>query len=284
MSKAYTWEQIDQLAVQWYELPEEGNEAAKKNLEEQLFFAVFQLLSSPGSQQNAVAEAFGEFWLTDWKRFDPARSSMSRFLRSRLEFRVRDLNRQDNGLRKKTADGEEITIRNSSLDDEEAFTQISGIEDLNAAAALDEILLDELACQCIALILELPDRLHGKANNPEKINYYRMFFTDGVVNYIRSDPAQLFFPHERDLFRAIRLPFLDYFLSQKCRTVPSIALSSTKPYGELVENRPMKPVEQPLPNDVYSAYMFRVEERKAGAPAISQQRQAYRAFLKEILC
>ena len=132
-------------------------------------------------------------------------------------------------------------------------------------------------------MLDLPNKLQGKANNPEKINYYRMFFTDGVTDYVRSSGGQVFFAHEADLFQAAKLPFLDFFLDRVCRTVPRLASSETRPYGQLVEGRPDEPVEQPLPQDVYRSYLAREEGRKAGLSAISQQRTAYRAFLKRML-
>ena len=282
MSRSYTWEEVDQLAVQWYELPEEGNNAAKKSLEERLFCAAMELLGKSG--QKGAVDALGEFWLNDWQRFDPKQSPMSHFLRSRLRLRSRDLNRQDNDLRKKTKDGKTSTICNESLNNEEASVQTADIKDWRAETALEDTLLDERAYECLALILELPVRLRGRSNNPDKINYYRLFFTDGITNYIRSNPVHIFFAHERELFQAMRLSFLDYFLTWACRTLPAISESDTKLYGELVEDRPMEPVEQPLPNDVYSAYMSRVEKRNAGTSAISQQRTAYRAFLKETLC
>lgn len=78
-------------------------------------------------------------------------------------------------------------------------------------------------------MLDLPNKLQGKANNPEKINYYRMFFTDGVTDYVRSSGGQVFFAHEADLFQAAKLPFLDFFLDRVCRTVPRLASSETRP-------------------------------------------------------
>lgn len=295
MSKAYTWEQVDQLAVEWYELPEEGNEAVKKSLEEKIFCASLELLQSPAYKNKRrvwindacsvdVVDALGEFWLTDWQHFDPSRSPMSQYLKNRLDRRARDLNRQDNDLRKKKIDGEFVMVSNDSLDDDENYSRAANVRDQSAETAFEDIFLDERAFECLALILELPVRLNGKRNNPDTINYYRLFFTDGVVNYIRSNSGKLFFTHEQELFQAMRLPFLDYFLQQICRSVPDISKSHTKPYGELVEGRPMEPTKQPLPNDVYSVYLSCVEDHQAGDSAISQQRTAYRNFLRKTLC
>lgn len=45
----------------------------------------------------------------------------------------------------------------------------------------------------------------------------------------------------------------------------------------------MEPPEHPLPNDVYTSHLEQVERYTATAPAVSQQRTAYRAFMKELL-
>ena len=47
----------------------------------------------------------------------------------------------------------------------------------------------------------------------------------------------------------------------------------------------MEPPEHPLPNDVYLNYLERVEGTKRNSSStITNQRMAYRAFLKENLC
>jgi len=82
----------------------------------------------------------------------------------------------------------------------------------------------------------------------------------------------------------MRLPFLDYVLTDVCRRAEEIMHSDLKPYGELVPGAEMTFVRQPLPLDVYSEYLDRVEQYRAGMTAISQQRTAYRTFMKEHLC
>ena len=204
-----------------------------------------------------------------------------------LKLRVRDGVREDLGLRRVKRDGETVTEGAFSLDDtggKDADDDMTReVRDPRAEEALEELFLDERAYECLSLMLDLPNKLQGKANNPEKINYYRMFFTDGVTDYVRSSGGQVFFAHEADLFQAAKLPFLDFFLDRVCRTVPRLASSETRPYGQLVEGRPDEPVEQPLPQDVYRSYLAREEGRRAGLSAISQQRTAYRAFLKRML-
>lgn len=282
MKKQYAWDQVDRLAEEWYATPAgEEHAAIKQKLLEEFLGLSCNLLSE------SMMEGLGDFWEQDFQRFDTALSPFSKFLLSRLKLRVRDGVREDLGLRRVKRDGETVTEGAFSLDDtggKDADDDMTReVRDPMAEEALEELFLDERAYECLSLMLDLPNKLQGKANNPEKINYYRMFFTDGVTDYVRSSGGQVFFAHEADLFQAAKLPFLDFFLDRVCRTVPRLASSETRPYGQLVEGRPDEPVEQPLPQDVYRSYLAREEGRRAGLSAISQQRTAYRAFLKRML-
>lgn len=60
---------------------------------------------------------------------------------------------------------------------------------------------------------------------------------------------------QRDIFEAMCIPFLDFFMRDICRSLEEILASDLKLHGEMVEGRAMKRPEQPLPNDVYRQYM-----------------------------
>lgn len=143
---------------------------------------------------------------------------------------------------------------------------------------------DEKVIELLTLVLQLPQRLGGRANNPRKLNYFRMFFTDSVVDILQRglDHAP-FSAHERELFRTLQLGFMDYFLKNVCRTVQAITVCPDKPYGELVPGRPMTDEPgHPLPNDVYMVYLNTLESYSIRSPGtISNQRREYERFLRE---
>ena len=133
-------------------------------------------------------------------------------------------------------------------------------------------------------MLELPERLHGRANNPTRHNYFRMFFTNDIVTYLQSGPSvKEFQRRERDLFATMKLDFLDFFMREECRTVPAVSCCPLKLYGELVEGKAMEEAELPLHSDVYISYLDRVEHTKVGHSAVSQQRTAYKDELRKWL-
>lgn len=140
-------------------------------------------------------------------------------------------------------------------------------------------------CELITLILLLPQRLSGQANNPVKIKYFRMFFTDSMVLSVHTMEMEYLHKRQRDIFEAMCIPFLDFFMRDICRSLEEILASDLKLHGEMVEGRAMERPEQPLPNDVYRQYMRVVEHIEIRSDgAISNQRASYYQFLKERLC
>ena len=292
---------LDQLGRDYFALSAVGNEARRLALEIEIWELVFDLFGKQTASGTEVAlrDATGTLWEKDWRKFDPNKGSLSSFMEYRLQKRAKDSQFQDEGVRKvKTADldtQKQIEKRinhNISLDtplnpgEDGTQTLSKVLPDVSPEPTtddpLDEIWLNDLAYLGMLLILELPTRLRGKANNPIRQNYFRMFFTDGVVAYLHQEQTlEVFLQHERDLFHAMKLTFLDYFMCHPCRTVKEIVSCDLKPYGELVDNRPMERPKQPLPNDVYLAYLERVEQYRATAPAVTQQRQEYIKYMRE---
>ena len=142
------------------------------------------------------------------------------------------------------------------------------------------------AKRLLSLALCFPERLSGRAKNPQRLNYFRMFFTDSIVDVLHQNlETRPFIAHERDLFQAMKLGFLDFFMKHICRTVPEIECCAVKRYNELVDGRPDTAPGHPLPNDVYMTYLNTVESYAIKSPGtISNQRAEYERFMRENLC
>lgn len=278
-----TWEDIDRRVETLYDL----DEAARQDGWEQLWIDIFELLSP------RQMDILGKFWLEDFSKFDPKKGRFSQFLRTRLELRREDEQHGENGDRRvKGEDGERRWKANSTIpwdapteNDKDGLAIGERFQDPTADPA-DMLFRDADACQLILAMLNLTSNLTGQANNPRRRNYFRLFFTDGVSHALRTEkePLPPFLEHERDLFSVLKEAFLDFFLTEQCRTVATLAASRTRPYGEVVEGKSVEPLEQPLPDDVFTTYLSRVEGEKAGASALSQQRKAYRDYLRKALC
>lgn len=227
----------------------------------QLFELVYALFPGHGDEINTI-------FIGEWNSFDPSKGSLYGFFASRIRLREKDTYRREQTLHQRAA---------GALD--------TGEEELNALDTLpagpgsdpeDQLRLDAAACELIAAILDLPQRLQGRAANAVRCGYFRMFFTDNIATYLhQSPPPEVFRRRERDLFAALKIEFMDYFMAERCRSVEEVCACPLKLYGQLVEGRPMEETRLPLPGDVYISYLEREEGLKASSATVSQQRQAY---------
>lgn len=230
----------------------------------ELFETVYELFPGHGDEINTI-------FMGEWKTFDPSKGSVYGFFASRIRLREKDGHRREQAHRRRTVEAD------ADAGDGDAGRSL--LDGLPAGPGSDPeapIRLDAAACELIAAILELPQRLQGRAGNAARCNYFRMFFTDNIATYLHQSPeAEVFQRRERALFSALKLEFLDYFMAERCRSVEGLCRSALKPYGELVEGRELEETRLPLPGDVYTSYLERVEGTTVRASAVSQQKQFY---------
>lgn len=263
---------FDETARKWKSMPREGNEAVVQSLWEKLIEYGFMLYDN-GTER--FLESFVKFFRESY-RPDQKASHYFKYISRRRKYETETDDRREVSIDAETEDGENAAQR--TLDSQTHLTRpdpVSEGEEFDATAAL-----------LIASVLNMQERLHGKSDNPVKRKYYRMFFTDDMVFTIQCGAlAERLKRHERDLFQAFETSFLDFFLSSICRSVEAVAGTPVKLYSELVPGRDEKEPGHPLPNDVYRKYLGEVEEYEVKSDgAVSNQRDAYRKFLRESLC
>lgn len=285
-------EELNRLGRAWCEAGTEEKQA----LACEIFTLAYRLFPADENESEKCPGAYlGEFFLHDWDKFDASCGSLYSFMESRLKMRGIDIRHRDRGDRRVNdmeQEGKrkwESTLSfDAPLAEDEEETMLDQYADERAEMAVeDAVLYDERAVQFLNLALSLPERLTARAKNETRINYFRMFFTDKLVEILHGNhDSGPFEEHEQELFRgAVKTEFLDYFMTRICRRVPVLRTCPVKPYGVLVEGRPMKHPGHPLPNDVYMTYLNKQEGcaiKSAGT--ISNQRAAYEHFLRESLC
>lgn len=283
------WEKMESLVTTWKALAP-GDDAVRQHVNLEITETMLALF--PKSQD---LDALGMFWIQDLGKYDPTLGSFQTFVTARLKLRKADMKYQDSGAHRVTVEENGSKCQrwigsvslDSRTDEEEGRTEMDRYMTPQALQDNGEewLELEDRVGQLIAAILRLPQLLDRQANNEARINYYRMFFTDGMVNLMHSTGEKLDISHERDLFRAMKIPFLDFFLERNCRTVREILGTDLKDYGEMVPGRSMEKPKQPLPNDIYMQYLNDREQMNLKSPStITNQRNAYRAFFKEVLC
>ena len=116
--------------------------------------------------------------------------------------------------------------------------------------------------------------------------YCRMYFTDYCVSVCHSEQElPMKTRHERELFETMRLPFLDFFMREKCRTIEKLRRTRLKDHGEMVPGKKMEPPKKsPLPLDVYLAYLNRIEGKEIKAVStVSDPIKKYKNMLHLLL-
>ena len=319
-------EELNRLGREWYE----ANPRMKERLAGEIFNLAYAVFPS-------YEDAIGEFFICDWKWFDPDTADLYGYMSKYLKWRSETLYHEDQGHRRLQVKGNPTAEEENTEDDdaitvseehEDQFTKATEEEENNGAngregkkerlwtpmlsldapigeggertwldmfgeenpvdSPLEKLLCEDTAIQFITLALSFRERLTGRANNKTRLNYFRMFFSDSVVDLLHGGfDSRPFAAHERELFdQALHLGFLDYFMRKVCRRISELCVCPVKPYGELVEGRPMdREPGHPLPNDVYMTYLNTREGyaiRSAGT--ISSQRKAYKDILRKSLC
>lgn len=293
-------ENLDRLGVAWARLGPE-DEGVRSKMQEEIFCMACELYYNCTDEITTV-------FLNDWPKFDPEKGSLSGFFAARINLRGKDTNRWNRSERQvwetDPVTGKKKRVYRSAIVQEGDSSEDGGssLQDAVQADRWTEsggnfstgsqddperrVRLDETTYELIIAMLELPRRLQGRANNPTRLNYFRLFFTNGVATYLHHalSPEE-FQKRERDLFAVLKLEFLDYFMANLCRTAADICYSPLKPYGALVQGKPMdKETELPLPDKVYISYLDRVEDQEAVKPsAIDGQRKEYKKFLCGVL-
>lgn len=285
-------ERLDRLGEAWCAGRDRMTDEQKLSVQMAVFQAIDDVFAGTEHYQNGI----GEFFLRDWESFSAEKGALSAFVEQRLRFRAKEAYHRDRedhyitvrdaseeGPRRKWVGAQSL---NQSMDpaDGDGGERLDLVADASAEAELERaVQIDWDQLQLLSLILELPVRLKGRANNPQRLNYFRMFFTDDSVEIIHSQ-AQIsaYVTHERDLFRAIHLGFLDHFMRRECRSVEEISNTARKLLGELIEGEAMVEAGYPLPNDVYLSFLRKDKSAaSASRSVVSEMRGFYRRFLRE---
>ena len=297
-------EQLNQLGI-WYCLEKEKG-FPDKNIKLELRIKMEELLLElfTGKIPNTsyrCEEILGELFDEILEKFDSTKKNLYQFTKKRLKYRAIDLYRKDFEIKKgKTPqeDGstkEEWRSRTISLE-----TPIDGNNEMMLGDTLEskhhieedfeeQNCIEVICSDLIMLMVELPERLHGRQRNPVRINYYRMFYTETVVKLLHGfSVEEVCERRERDLFEhSMQLKFLDFFMLNQYRTVRELQKGHLKPYGELVdrelpEEKRMAETEFPLKQDVYVSYMNRVEGKSVADSTLSEHYKSYLEFIGQI--
>lgn len=255
---------LNQVAEQWVRLDPEGNEAARQALYEEMFTLTFQLYDQSGGMW--VVEAFEEAI----EKFDPDRALFSHYFAHLLSKRRADAYRYEqrhspSGISLDTPAGEDGRTGLGEF-----------LEDPNAQNPEDAVLWEVPFLELTAMILNFAQCHPGRSGNETRRNWYRIFYTEDMTEVLKT--KNLCFLHERDMFAALKQPYLDYYMSAPCATMRQIQRTPLRPYCQVVPERTERTDETPLPipADVSLSYLRVCEGTQVGDTARSNQLKYYK--------
>ena len=141
--------------------------------------------------------------------------------------------------------------------------------------------LFELSAQIINFINT--HNKNKKMNLSSKANYFKLFYTSGVISCIKMCNELPSFQHERDILNVMKFPFVDFCLTKKSRTVEEIYYNPLKTFAEVsdeIDNQQQIPL--PIPDSVGNSYLSKVENISISKSAYSQQRADYKKELRSL--
>lgn len=268
---------LNEAALLWKTTPPEGNEAVIESLRQQVFLLSFELFDrkfrkiKTGEWVEADPGVFITAFEKAIRNYSPDKGKFCNYLSFLLEKRRFDQLESDS---KHAPRADSLDAPVSASEDNDLT-----LGDVTAATEGDpdsEIMFEELYVEMAALVLNFARNHTGRQANESRRKWYRIFFTEDMTLTYKTKPYA--FSHERDIFDAMLLPYLDYYMSRPCRTGEEIACTPLRPYGEVVPAREGSGEETkvPLPADVSLAYLSQCEGVSATAGARSNQLNFYR--------
>ena len=212
---------MDEAARSYVSMEETGDEAARQALYLELFELWYRLFDNT---DKSALDAFEEAL----RRYQPEKGAFSHYLSFLMNRRKTDANR---ALKSRNI---QILSMDAPMGEEDA-TLSDFIADPSAAKPEGARGVGRSAGGADGARARFFERHRGKAGNETRRNWYRLFFTEDMTFAAKSVPLRL--THERDVFSAMKLAYLDYYMSAPCRDLASLLRTALRPYGETVPER-----------------------------------------------
>lgn len=248
------------------ELPEEE----RKKLCNEVVLLSYQLYDDKTME-------FLEAVLVACKKYNPNLGRFSAFLKTIHENKLKDKYRKE-----PEAKNINIVSLYSPISEENSLTLEDVTENKQSPnPANGSPLLDRKLTDLTAQILNFAERHHGKTANEVRRRWFRMFYTEDMTMACKE--TELAYVHERDVFAAMELDYLDYYMLRPCRRLPDLSVTPLKPYHEIVPaQQSLEEPPIPLPADISIAFWQICKGERKTPAARSQQYKAYRTEVKEL--
>lgn len=276
---------LNELGKQWKLYSPVEDKAAYEARWLEIWTALFDIYY-PYLQTEPQLNAFEKTLEQVREKFDADKGTLSAFFSTHLNWNTVDATKKEmkeNPLDR--IDGSPDPYGSETDDVDQRITRdtatLGGIDDVEG-----EFLMNSALVELSGQILHFSEN-HGKKNgNPLRRNYFQLFYTSGVTSFVKMDKDAPSFQHQRDIEAAMKVPFVDYCMIQRCRTLFDIYEGDLKQYGAVVEGLPSDKqksvIPLPVPDQVGRSYLKNVENLSVSKSTYSEQKSAYKAEMKEM--
>lgn len=310
--------QLNALGKQWRPTEPGQDPAAQQELWDRIWELVYQYYYPKGTDAYSTVEAddlklngLVKAMDTIYRKFDPERGTLSATLQVLTKFRKTDEQRKAFGRLKKdfTIEDEEERERKareehpkppvsldapSGQDGEDGGRMLSeevGREDEAFEELEERAVIHDAFYELSAQILNFAAHHNKKRGTETRKSYYQLFYTSGLMSFVKGEESVPYFQHPRDLLAAMKFPFVDFCLEEpECRTIPDIWASELKRYAAVVtltkqqaQEKAEERIPLPIPDKVGLSYLERVEENPVTKGAYSQKKSDYKQEMKQVL-
>ena len=281
--------EINEAGVKWHDAKQKGDNEVKM-AQSTILFKYLLMQSDCEIDSEIEKEAINEFWIRDFNIFDPGIKSFCAFYESRIDYRKKDVISKNTLRTKKRYDPSDdssfVKSYNESISVDDDETILLDILSNNEVTPEDKAIQKRDLEKLIILISGIWSNLHGKADNERKRLYYKLFTTDVLAGFIKSEYKErdVLYNRERDILNGMYNQFLDYFMEEQCRSLDEIFKGKIKQYiTDEINNREIEVRNLPIKNPVYVSYLANIEQIRVRDSAVSEQHKGYKELIKKLL-
>ena len=277
---------LNELGAKWKQFSPITDKAAYEAYWLEIWQMLFEIYY-PYLKTEADLNAFEKTIEKTRKSFDPAKGTLSSFFTTHLNYDRADAieeelkwnpnERLDKCITPAGEDDDLLVSRNESLAEKEETTGLSTVE--------DNLFFDSAFFELSSQIIHFTSNHNKKSGNATRRNYFQLFYTSGVINFVKMSDTIPLFQRRRDVEAALKMPFVHFCMEDNCITLTDIYNSQLKYYSEVVEAKETshERISIPLKNEVGISYLKRVEGKSVSKSTYSEQKSAYNAEMLEVL-
>lgn len=150
-----------------------------------------------------------------------------------------------------------------------------------SAATIARLELCSKWVQLTTLILNLHVK-QSKYYNKVKLKWWKLFYTEDLTYILHK--SNIILQHERDIFEALNVGYLDFYMLINCRTLEEIRITKLKNLAQISGGSEQGEIQTPFEAKIMLAYLAKVEGEPPAPGTRSGQHKNYFEELQKGKC